>query len=126
MKIFISFCLFLSVLFGDNLSFEHNYKDALQKATQEKKDVIMIYSASWCPECSYMKDVAFKEAKLNSYLKENFVLLVLDIDKGNLPKGFEYVGIPTFFVLDKDANKLGKIVGGDKPAKFLERLKEIK
>ena len=126
MKLFISFCIFFTVLFGGQLSFEHSYKAAVQKAIQEKKELMMIYSAPWCPECSYMKDVAFNKPKLNSYLQNNFVLLDLNVDKDELPKGFDYVGIPTFFILNSSEKRVGKLVGGDKSQKFLERLKEIK
>jgi len=125
MKLFISFFMFFTLLFGGQLSYEHSYKAAVQKATQEKKKIMMIYSAPWCPECNYMKDVAFNEPKLNSYLQNNFVLLSLNIDKDELPKGFDYVGIPTFFILDSNEKRVGKLVGGDKSQKFLERLKEI-
>ena len=126
MKLFITFCIFFTVLFGGQLSYEHSYKAAVQKASKEKKKLMMIYSAPWCPECSYMKDVAFNKPQLNRYLQNNFVLLDLNVDKDDLPKGFDYVGIPTFFILDSSGKRVGKLVGGDKSLKFLERLKVIK
>ena len=70
--------------------------------------------------------MAFNKSKLNTYLKKNFILLDLNIDKDKLPKGFKYVGIPTFFILDTKFKKIGKIEGGDRSEKFLERLREIK
>jgi thiol:disulfide interchange protein len=42
-----------------------------------------------------------------------------------LGKGFEYIGIPTFFFLDKNAKEKYKVIGGSKAKIFLQRLKGI-
>ena len=86
----------------------------------------MIYSAVWCPECNYMKEVVFKNKKVSTYMEERFIILSLDIQKDNLPKGFKYPGIPVFFFLDKNAKEKNKIIGGSKADIFLQKLKAIK
>jgi len=86
----------------------------------------MMYSAVWCPECNYMKDVVFKDKKVADYIQKHFIVLTLDIQKDKLPKGFEYIGIPTFFFIDKNAQETNKIIGGDKASKFLKKLKALK
>ena len=113
-------------LFAHELQYEHDFHKALQKATQQNKEVMMMYSAVWCPECHYMKDVVFKEKKVTDFIQKHFVVLTLDIQKDKLPKGFEYVGIPTFFFIDKNAKQRDKIIGGDKASKFLTKLKALK
>ena len=47
------------VLFAGEIQFEHDFNKALQKAKSEHKEVMMMYSATWCPECNYMKEVVF-------------------------------------------------------------------
>ena len=108
------------------LQFEHNFKTALQKAKKQNKEVMMMYSAKWCPECNYMKDVVFKDAKISKYIQQHFIFLSLDIQKDELPNGFEYVGIPTFFFIRNDTKMIGKIIGGDRADRFFEKLRDIK
>ncbi len=120
--------LFVStaVLFANGLHFEHNFDKAMQKAQNQNKEVMMMYSATWCPECNYVKEVVFKDKRVIKYINKHFVLLGLDIQKDKLPKGFNYMGIPTFFFINKDKKQTGEIVGGDKAGKFLKELKDLK
>ena len=113
-------------MFANGVHFEHNFDKALKKARVENKEVMMMYSATWCPECNYMKEVVFKDKRVVKYIENHFVLLGLDIQKDKLPKGFNFVGIPTFFFIGKDAKQTGKIVGGDKAGKFLKKLKDLR
>jgi len=126
MKILILLFVSALVLFANGLGFEHNFDKALQKAKEQNKEVMMMYSAVWCPECNYMKEVVFKNKKVSTYMEERFIILSLDIQKDNLPKGFKYPGIPVFFFLDKNAKEKNKIIGGSKADIFLQKLKAIK
>lgn len=126
MKFLIAVFLFAISLFANELQYEHNFHKALQKARHQNKEIMMMYSAVWCPECNYMKDVVFKNKKVVTYIQKHFVVLTLDIQKDKLPKGFSYIGIPTFFLIDKNAKLKHKIIGGDKAERFLKELKAIK
>lgn len=112
-------------LFAGEIRYEHHFDQALQKAKVDDKKVLMLYSAEWCPECNYMKEIVFKEKEVSEYIERHFVVLSLDIQKDDLPKGFDYIGIPTFFIIDKAGKEKNRIVGGDKAAKFLKKLKEM-
>jgi len=113
-------------LFASELQFEHNFNKALQKAKNQNKEVMMMYSATWCPECNYMKEVVFKNKNIVKYIQKHFIVLTLDIQKDKLPKGFNYIGIPTFFFIDKNSKEKNKIVGGSKANIFLQNLKALK
>lgn len=115
----------LSLIAGE-IQFEHDFKTALQKAKAQNKEVMMIYSATWCPECDYMKEVVFKDRKVIDYIQKHFVVLSLDIQKDTLPDGFDFPGIPVFFFIDENANEKNRIVGGDKADKFLKNLKALR
>ena len=115
----------LALLSGE-LQYEHDFHKALQKADRQHKEVLMIYSAPWCPECNYMKDVVFKDPKVHEYIRKHYVILPLDIQKDTLPKGFSYIGIPTFIFVDKNGKEQGKIIGGSKAPIFLQKLRAIK
>ncbi len=112
-------------LFSDELKLEHNFDQAVEKAQKQHKQVLMMYSAVWCPECNYMKDVVFKDKAVSSYMQKHYVVLTLDIQKDKLPDGFEYPGIPVFFLLGNNAKEKHRIVGGSKAKTFLQKLKGL-
>jgi len=126
MKHFIVILVLGVSLFADPLQVEHTFNAAIQKAKQQNKEIMMMYSAVWCPECNYMKEVVFKEKEVADYIQKRFIILMLDVQKDTLPEGFSYPGIPTFFFIDKNAKEQDKIIGGSKAGKFLKKLKEVK
>ncbi|ADN10096.1 thioredoxin family protein [Sulfurimonas autotrophica] len=126
MKILILLLTSVLILFANELQFEHNFDKALKKAKEQNKAVMMMYSAVWCPECNYMKEIVFKDKQVSTYIEKHFIVLSLDIQKDTLPKGFEYPGIPVFFFLDDNASEKDKIIGGSKANIFLEKLKSVK
>ena len=113
------------VLFAGEIQFEHDLTKALQKAKSQHKEVMMMYSATYCPECNYMKEIVFKNKKVADYIQKHFIVLGLDIQKDKLPEGFDFMGIPTFFFLDENATEKNRIVGGNKADKFLKSLKAL-
>jgi len=126
MKYLILAFVFGVSLFAHELQYEHAFNTALEKAKHQNKEIMMMYSATWCPECNYMKDVVFKDKEVVDYIQKHFIVLTLDIQKDKLPKGFDYFGIPTFFFIDTNAKERHKIIGGDKASKFLKKLKVLK
>ena len=126
MRYLILIIAFGILLYAQEAQTESNFSNALKEAKSQNKNVMMIYSAKWCPECNYMKDVVFKNKELSAYMKKHFTVLALDIQKDKLPEGFNYIGIPTFFIVDKNGKEKNKIEGGDKAEKFLRKLKALK
>ncbi len=126
MKYLISIIAFTVMLLASELQVEHNFNTALQKAKNQNKEVMMMYTAVWCPECNYIKDVVFKNKKVVDYIQEYFIVLILDVQKDKLPEEFKYIGIPTFFFIDRNGKMKNKIIGGDKASKFLKKLKALK
>ena len=126
MKILLLIVLSTFTLLASELHYEHNFDKVVEKAIQQNKQVMMMYSAVWCPECEYMKEVVFKDEKVSKYLEQHYVVLTLDIQKDTLPEGFDYDGIPIFFFLDKKAKEQNKIIGGSKAKIFLQKMKDLK
>ena len=126
MKYLIIMITFGIALIAGELQFEHDFHKALQKAKSQNKEVMMMYSATWCPECNYMKEVVFKNKEVSEYIQKHFIVPSLDVQKDTLPDGFNFPGIPAFFFLDENAKEKNKIIGGDKADKFLKSLKALK
>jgi thioredoxin-related protein len=125
MKLIVLIAISIAIVFANEIHFEHDMDKAIQKAKEQNKTVMMLYSSPTCPECNYMKHVVFNKKEVNDYIREHFIVLSFTIHKDKLPKGFEYIGIPTFFFLDKSAKEKYKIIGGSKAEVFLQRLKGI-
>ena len=71
-----------------------------------------------------MKQDVFTQKKVASYLSENFVFVILDIDNDMLPEGFSYYAVPTFFVVDEKGKQLDRVVGGATASQLLDYLQK--
>jgi len=71
-----------------------------------------------------MKQVVFPQKKVISFLSSHFVPVVLDIEDDILPKGFGYIGVPTFYIISENGKKMGMMLGGMNAKRFVEKLKE--
>ncbi len=126
LKYLLQIALFSCSVHAKELFWHHNYDQTITLAMENQKSVLMMYTAPWCPECSYMKEIVFENPKVKSYIKNHFELILLNIQKDKLPNRFSYKGIPTFFIINPLTMKLTKkIEGGTKATVFLEKIKKI-
>ncbi len=118
----------VTILSAGTLKWSNDYNTTLSKAKQTGKPVLMMYHASWCPECNYMKEVVFKDPKLQTYMQKHFQLLAFDItkDKKSLPSQYKFLGVPTFFFISPEGKLITKFEGSGEAAEFLEKIKGIK
>ncbi|MFY9673102.1 MAG: thioredoxin family protein [Terriglobales bacterium] len=95
-------------------------KEALAKARAEHKRVIVVFGANWCFDC-HVLDEAFHKPELASIIAANYVVVHIDIGKGeknqDLMDKYEVPmkrGIPGLAVLDPN----GKLVYSQKNGEF--------
>ena len=99
-------------------------KAALQQAENENKNVILKFGANWCGWCHRLSDTFKTNPEIAKTLKENFVLVLIDVDKEHnadvVKKYGEPTkhGLPVLVVLDKSGKQLwtqdtGKLEEGD-------------
>ncbi len=106
--------------------FEDNYDKALKLAEKEKKPVILVFSASWCPPCQKMKKDVYPSAEVAGF-HDKFIWAYLDTDKkaNSKPAGkYGVSGIPHIEIQSPDGKQLKKVVGGRSPADFAKILQE--
>jgi len=117
----------ISVLSAEPLQWSDDYNKTIAEAKKEHKTILMMYQASWCPECGYMKEVVFKDPVLSQYMQKHFKLLTFDItkDKSKLPNGYKYLGVPTFFFISPDGKLITKFEGSGNAKEFLSKIKEV-
>ena len=120
--------LVLAVLpaFSVPIQNDPSFNNAISSIGSSDKLVLMIYTADSCPECAYMKQKVFNDKVIEPLLQANFVIIEKNVQRDDLPDGFDYFGIPTMFFIDKAGHKIAKLVGSSRPAAFAEELHRIR
>lgn len=129
-------CLLLCLLFSAKAqvaSADAIMKDAYQLAAKEKKNVFVMFHASWCVWCHKM-DTSMNDPACKKFFNDNYIIRHLVVDESKANKDLENPGadefrkkyygdghgIPFWLVFDKDGKLLAdsKIRGeGDGPEK---------
>ena len=98
-------------LYSANADANHEIQDALKRARNEKKRVLLVFGANWCYDC-HVLDRALHEGDAGKIVNESFLLVHVDIGEGEknpeLVKTYRIPvdkGIPAVAVLDS-AGKL--------------------
>jgi thiol:disulfide interchange protein len=85
---------------------------ALKTAQAENKRVILKFGANWCGWCHKLSGLLKTNAELARMVKDNYVLVLIDVDKGHNADTVKKYGEPTRFglpvlvVLDTDGTPL--------------------
>jgi len=123
-------CLFITKLDAQAhpLSSDVILKEAYQQASKEKKNVFILFHASWCGWCHKM-DTSMNDLKVKNFFTDNYVIRHLVVYESNNKKQLENPGalellkkykgddqgIPYWFIFDKDGKLLAdsKLRHGD-------------
>jgi thioredoxin-related protein len=118
-----------------------DYNQAVNQAKTDNKNVLMDFTGSdWCPWCIRMDKEVLNTSQFKAYADKNLVLLLVDFpqskqlpqkvqDQNNdLQKKYDAEGFPTFILIDKDGNVLGKQVGylDGGPTAFIAKIDSMK
>lgn len=114
-KIFVS-VLILSLIIGSSYSFiksksEINnsitYEEALEISKQNKKNILIDFSAIWCANCFELKEKVFESEELKKFIYDNLIFLEVDVDKRkDIAKEFNIKWLPYIIIIDENKNIL--------------------
>ena len=114
-------------LAGSDIPWTKDFETAKQAAATEKKIVLLMFTQSGCPTCTYMEKNTFTDTAVIDYIRFHFVPVKLDIYSDTIPEGFRPLGTPTFYFTDGSGKKIArKIFGGAKAADFLRHLQNVR
>lgn len=102
-----------------------NFEDALKKAKAENKLIFIDCYTSWCGPCKMMSKQVFTQKAIGDFFNERFVNLKVDMEKGegvDLQKRYSVNAFPTMMLLDGDGRIVYKILGGQDPRVFMEKI----
>jgi hypothetical protein len=93
--------------------------DALKKAAQQHKRVLLVFGANWCYDC-HVLDLAFHRPDVAAVLGPNYEVVHVDVGQGDknqdIMKQYQVPmakGIPAIAVLDSDGKVLYSQQGGE-------------
>jgi len=111
--------------------------EALALAGKDGKRVLLQFGANWCPWCHKLHSLCETDKDIAAKLKSDFVVVLIDVNKGhNKLVDAKYGhptlhGLPVIVILDADGKQLttkdsGELEEGDhhNPAKVMAFLKE--
>lgn len=108
--------------------FKGTFAQALAKARQENKHVMVDCYTLWCGPCRHMSANVFPNDTLGAYLNERFVCMQLDMEHGEGPernKAFKVNAYPTFIVFDATGKELNRFSGMMPKERFISRCDRI-
>ena len=115
-----------------SVSTPHALDDAIARARQAHRPVVLDFSAEWCIECRVMDRTVFSDPVVRERLRD-FDLIRADAtdyngDSRSLLRRFGVVGPPTVIFLDADLGEEvanTRIIGPVDPTAFLEHLDHL-
>jgi len=86
--------------------------EALKKAKGDNKVVMVDFHADWCSPCRKLKDTTWKDAKVQSWLRDQAVAVKIDVDKAEELSGQHNIsGSPGLVFLRPDGSEMGRLIG---------------
>ncbi len=95
-----------------------------EKSALDGKKVFIKFGARWCLPCKMMEANVFPDPEIRQALAENYHVLDVDVDNIdgiNLRQMYKVEALPSFIILDKHQN----IVGRHEGAKRIDELRSI-
>jgi len=113
-----------------HLLWMNNADEAIAKAKEQKKMLMVDGYADWCTACKELDHKTFIESSVRTKL-EQLVLLKLDLTENNektqsLRKRFNILAMPTVIFFNADHEELGRFTGFKSPKEFLGFISNLK
>jgi len=118
------------------LNWGSDISSALEKATEEKKCVFLLFTGSdWCPYCKTLEDKVLSTPEFKKFAEENLILVKYDKKKkiskskgekiSELMKEYNAPGFPSILILNPANEKLGMLGSSDNAEVFITQLQSM-
>lgn len=106
--------------FASKMNYELDYNKALNIAKEQKKDLMVVMVANFCPWCVKFEKLILEKPKYDKKIKSSFVPLIINREENNFPKFLDTPIVPTIYFLDYETQKIKhKVVGYNNRLDFL-------
>ncbi len=99
--------------------------EALRKADQEKKPVMIDFFTDWCRWCDTLDVRTYTDADVAAFVNANVVPIKIDAEKGegiDIAKRYGVNGYPTILLINSDGAEIDRVLGYVPPKPFLSTL----
>lgn len=111
---------------SDFFEFQGDYDIALSQAKIENKYIFLLITEEFCQWCEKLMDIVFQDKKIVEKLKEDYISVIVDRNKGFYPSNIGITGVPSVFIIDAKTGKIIlDIVGFHKAEFYLQKFKYI-
>ena len=114
------------------LFLDKKFDEALTLSKAEKKPLVLLFYATWCPHCNKMKKEVFTDSTVVDFYKKNYVCMAVDAPsvygqelRAKFQAKFKVTSFPTFAFLDSNENLLYCDFGELKKDEFLSDGKDV-
>ena len=117
--------------FSEKMMVEHgvkrySYAEALQKAKEEGKIIMIEGYIPFCRWCMRMDREVMVEPEVKAALERDFVLVKMNLLTQKLPLGLQRLGTPSFYFIKSNGKEvIDAIEGFGNKREFLDLLKQI-
>lgn len=84
-----------------------NYEDGRAAAAEQDKPVLVYFWAVWCKFCTTMHEEVYPDPEISKILKEDFVLVAVDLDENKIDARRFGVQYPPYLIF---LNSKGEII----------------
>lgn len=92
---------------------DKNYNESLALSKAEKKPLVILFYATWCPHCNVMKREVFTDSTVTAFYRKNFIRMEVDATstygqelRTKFQNKFKVGSFPTFAFLDANEDLL--------------------
>ena len=111
-KILLILSLSLLSLHAADLNWAKSYQDAVSKATEQKKNIMLLVTTKTCRWCRKLESTTLKDESVVSRLEKDYVSVHVTRDVDEYPCHLKVKGVPTTFFLDVSGKPIIKKVIG--------------
>lgn len=110
--------------FSTDMGYETNYQEALAKAKEEGKEIMLFMTTSYCPWCRKLENRILSQSDIDAKIKAKYVALTLNLDTDTYPEQFAKTRFtPILYVINpKDESIAHQFTGYNNRAGFLRLL----
>jgi len=109
--------------FASKMSYETEYKLAIQKAKQSNKELMFVMVTNYCPWCRKFEKRTLAKEEVNTLVHKKYIPLILNREKGEYPKQFYTKRIPVVMFINANTEEIRReSIGYKKVEGFIKEL----
>ncbi len=105
---------------------ELSFADALSRAAETERVVMVDFFTTWCAPCKQLDRVTWKDEGVRSWLAKTTVALKIDAEiETELAERYAIDAYPSILFIGPDGDEIGRVVGYRDPAPFLTEARDV-